>query len=110
MISYRIIAPLLIPKLKRSLECKELKLFGFMWERNTGEQKIEIVDENGTHVIKGAISINEILNEGMGKKLVNLLDKEYKGWNTLIGVIDTQNKKITLIFKENEHTIGTRIY
>ena len=81
-----------------------------MWERNTGEQKIEIVDENGTHVIKGAISINEILNEGMGKKLVNLLDKEYKGWNTLIGVIDTQNKKITLIFKENEHTIGTRIY
>ena len=40
MISYRIIAPLLIPKLKRSLECKDLKQFGFMWERNTGEQKM----------------------------------------------------------------------
>jgi hypothetical protein len=110
MISYRIIAPLIIPKLKKSLESKDLKQFGFMWERNTGRQKIEIEDEKGRRIIEGIVSINEILTEGIGKKLVSLLDKEYKGWNTLIGLIDTQNKKITLIFKQDEHTIGTRIY
>jgi hypothetical protein len=110
MISYRIIAPLIIPKLKRSLGSKDLKQFCFMWERNTGQQTIEITDENGSRIIEGVVSLNEILTEGIGKKLVSLLDKEYKGWNTLIGLIDTQKKKITLIFKENEHTIGTRVY
>jgi hypothetical protein len=110
MISYRIIAPLIIPKLKRSLECKHLEQFCFLWDRNTGQQKIEVKDENGTRIIEGVISLNEILTEGIGKKLVSLLDKEYKGWNRLIGLIDTNKKKITFIFKENEHTIGTRIY
>ena len=110
MISYRIIAPLIIPKLKRSLGSKDLKQFCFMWERNTGQQTIEITDENGSRIIEGVVSLNEILTEGIGKKLVSLLDKEYKGWNTLIGLIDTQKKKITLIFKENEYTIGTRVY
>lgn len=110
MISYRIIAPLIIPKLKRSIGSKELKQFGFLWERNTGNQKIEILDESGHRIIEGVVSINEILTEGIGKKLVSLLDKEYKGWNTLIGLIDTEKKKITLIFKENANTIGTRIY
>ena len=110
MISYRIIAPLIIPKLKKSLQSNDLKTFCFLWERNTGKQTIEVTDENGTRIIEGVISINEILTEGIGKKLVSLLDKEYKGWNTLIGLIDTDKKKITFIFKENEHTIGTRIY
>jgi hypothetical protein len=110
MISYRIIAPLIIPKLKKSTGSKDLKQFCFLWKRNTGEQKIEILDENGTRVIEGVVSINEILTEGIGRKLVSLLDKEYKGWNTLIGLIDTQTKKITLIFKQDEHTIGNRIY
>ena len=110
MISYRIIAPLIIPKLKKSTGSKDLKQFCFLWERNTGAQKIEILDENGTRTIEGVVSINEILTEGIGRKLVSLLDKEYKGWNTLIGLIDTQTKKITLIFKQDEHTIGTRIY
>jgi hypothetical protein len=110
MISYRIIAPLIVLKLKKSLGSKELKQFCFLWERNTGSQKIEITDENGSRIIEGVVSINEILTEGMGKRLVSLLDKEYKGWNTLIGLIDTQKKKITLIFKQDEHTIGTRIY
>lgn len=110
IISYGLIAPLIIPKLKRSLGSKDLKQFCFMWERNTGQQTIEITDENGSRIIEGVVSLNEILTEGIGKKLVSLLDKEYKGWNTLIGLIDTQKRKITLIFKKDEHTIGTRVY
>jgi hypothetical protein len=110
MISYRIIAPLIIPKLKRSLESKDLKQFCFLWDRQSGSQLIEIKDERGTRIIEGVISINEILTEGIGRKLVSLLDKEYKGWNRLIGLIDTEKKQITFIFKENEHTIGTRVY
>jgi len=110
MISYRIIAPLIIPKLKRSLNSVDLKTFCFVWNRNTGQQTIEVTDENGIRIIEGIISINEILTQGIGRKLVSLLDKEYKDWNTLIGLIDTQNKKIIFQFKKDEHTIGTRIY
>jgi hypothetical protein len=111
MISYRIIAPLIIPKLKKSLESKDLKQFAFRWDRITGKQIIEIIDEKGPRAVEGVISMNEILSEGFGKKLVSLLDKEYKGWEILIGVIDTQTKKITLIFKDGTNTnIGTRIY
>lgn len=111
MISYRLIAPLILPKLKRSLGSKDLKQFAFRWDRVTGKQVIEIIDENGARVVDGVVSMSEILNEGFGKKLVSLLDKEYKGWEILIGSIDTQTKKITLIFKNGTNTtIGTRIY
>jgi hypothetical protein len=111
MISYRIIAPLILPKLKRSLGSKELKQFAFRWNRLTGQQTISIIDENGVRVVDGLVSMTEILNEGFGKKLVSLLDKEYKGWEILIGSIDTLTKKITFIFKNgNNTTIGTRIY
>jgi len=110
MISYRIIAPLIIPKLKSATESKELKQLCFFWNKDTSEQRMEITNEAGTKEFKGSVSIKEILTEGIGKRLLSLLEKEYPNWNILYGVIDTQTKKITFIFKHNEHTIGARIY
>lgn len=110
MISYRIIAPLIIPKLKKATESKHLKNLTFYWNKEKDEQGMWIENEEGTKVFQGSVTIKEILTEGIGKKLLNLLEKEYPGWNILYGVIDTEKKKITFIFKHNEHTIGTRIY
>jgi hypothetical protein len=110
MISYRIIAPLIMPKLKRATESKDLKQLCFFWNKDTSEQRMEITNESGTKEFHGSVSIKEILTEGIGKKLLNLLEKEYPNWNILYGVIDSEKKKITFIFKNNEHTIGTRIY
>lgn len=110
-LSYRIIAPLIIPKLKKGIGCEILYSFMFSWNKNTGEQNIESVTEMGTTQNKGTVSISEILNEGIGQKLLNALDKNYQGWETMYGIIDNQNKKITLIFKnEQRNTLGIRTY
>lgn len=110
MISYRIIAPLIIPKLKKATESKDLKNLTFFWNKEKDQQGMWIENEEGTKEFQGSVTIKEILTEGIGKKLLNLLEKEYPGWNILYGVIDTEKKKITFIFKNNEHTIGTRVY
>lgn len=110
MISYRIIAPLIIPKLKKATESKDLKNLTFFWNKEKDQQGMWIENEEGTKEFRGSVTIKEILTEGIGKKLLNLLEKEYPGWNILYGEISTEKKKITFIFKNNEHTIGTRVY
>lgn len=110
-LSYRIIAPLIVPKLKKGIECKELHSFLFSWNKSTGQQNIEFTTERGTQANTGNVSISEILNEGIGRKLISALDKTYNGWETMYGVIDTQSKKITLIFKDHgNNTLGIRTY
>jgi hypothetical protein len=110
-LSYRIIAPLIIPKLKKGIGCEVLHSFMFSWNKVTGEQNIESVSELGTQQNKGTVSISEILQEGIGQRLLTALDKTYQGWETMYGVIDNQNKKITLIFKnEQRDTLGIRTY
>lgn len=110
MISYRIIAPLIMPKLRKATQSKELKNLTFYWNKEKDEQGMWITNEEGTKQFQGSVTIKEILTEGIGKKLLTLLEKEYPGWNILYGVIDSEKKKITFIFKNNEHTIGSRIY
>jgi hypothetical protein len=110
-LSYRIIAPLIVPKLKKGIGCEILNSFLFSWNKVTGEQNIESNTEMGTQQNKGTVSISEILQEGIGQRLLTALDKTYKGWETMYGVIDNQNKKITLIFKDdNGTTLGIRTY
>jgi hypothetical protein len=51
------------------------------------------------------------MENGHGRRLIDLLDGLYKGWSDIYGLIDIQNKKITLIFKDDRgNTIGIRQY
>ena len=110
-LTYRIIAPLIVPKLKRGCESPNMESFMFSWNKNTGEQTIEISDERGSRFSNGQVSIAEIMQEGTGRRLIDLLNGLYKDWETLYGIIDINNKKITLIFKDHVHnTIGIRTY
>ena len=109
-LKYLMIAPLIVPKLKKGLKSPTMKNFCFSWNRDTSEQNVEFTDENGTHQNTGNISITEIMNDSVGNRLVDILDNVYQGWNTIYGVIDIEHKKITLIFKQNERTIGIRTY
>lgn len=110
-LSYRIIAPLIVPKLKRGCNSPNMKSFMFGWNKATGEQTIEVTDPEGTRMANNNVSISEILSEGVGGRLIHFLDETYKGWETMYGVIDIDNKKITLIFKDNgNNTLGIRTY
>lgn len=110
-LTYRIIAPLIVPKLKRGTNCPNMKSFLFSWNCKTGEQNIEVTDENGSRTSNGNVSITEIMNEGTGRRLIDLLDNLYKDWVYLYGLIDCEKKSITLIFKDNDHnTVGIRTY
>jgi hypothetical protein len=83
----------------------------FAWNKNTGDQTIEISDENGTRFSHGQVSIAEIMQEGTGKRLIDLLNGLYKDWETLYGIINISDKKITLIFKDHvNNTLGIRTY
>lgn len=109
-LKYILIAPLIVPKLKKGLNSPNMKNLCFYWDREKGNQTIEFTDEHGTHSNTGHISISEIMNDGVGNRLIDILDNLYKGWNNLYGIIDIEHKKITLIFKENDRTIGIRTY
>ena len=108
---YYILAPLIVPKLKQGCNSPTMKNFLFSWNRNTGEQMVEYSDDNGTHSGNGSVSVSEIMQDGKGRRLIDLLDGLYSGWSDIYGLIDIQNKKITLIFKNgNGQTIGIRQY
>jgi len=110
-LTYRIIAPLIVPKLKKGCNSPEMKSFMFGWNKVTGDQTIEITDPNGTRSANNNVSISEILSEGVGGRLIHYLNETYKGWEHMYGIIDTDNKKITLIFKDNgNNTLGIRTY
>jgi hypothetical protein len=109
--TYRIIAPLIVPRLKKGCDSPNMKSFMFGWNKKTGEQTIEITDPNGTRMANNNVSISEILSEGVGGRLLHYLDATYLGWEHMYGIIDTDNKKITLIFKDNgNNTLGIRTY
>lgn len=110
-LTYRIIAPLIVPKLKRATNSPNMKSFLFSWNCKNGEQNVEVTDENGSRLANGNVSITEIMNEGTGRRLIDLLDNLYKDWVHLYGLIDCEKKSITLIFKDNEgNTVGVRTY
>lgn len=110
-LTYRIIAPLIVPKLKKGCQSPNMETFMFAWNKNTGDQSIEISDEHGTRMSHGQVSIAEIMQEGTGRRLIDLLNGLYKDWETLYGIIDINNKKITLIFKDHvNNTLGVRSY
>jgi len=109
--TYRIIAPLIVPKLKKGCNSPDMKSFMFGWNKVTGEQTIEITDPEGTRNTNNNVSISEILSEGVGGRLIHFLDETYKGWETMYGIINIENKSITLIFKDNgNNTLGIRTY
>lgn len=110
-LKYYILAPLIVPKLKQGCNSPSMKNFLFTWNRNTGEQSVEYSDDNGTHSGNGSVSVSEIMEDGKGRRLIDLLDGLYTGWSDIYGLIDIENKKITLIFKNGTgQTIGIRQY
>ena len=109
-LKYTLIAPLIVPKLKKGLNSPTMKNFCFYWHRNTGEQTVEFTDADGTHLNTGQISITEIMHDKVGNRLIDLLDGLYQGWDNMYGIIDIEKRKITLIFKQNGNTIGIRTY
>lgn len=110
-LKYYILAPLIVPKLKDGCNSPSMKNFLFTWNRETGNQNVEYTDDNGTHSGNGSVSVSDIMENGHGRRLIDLLDGLYKGWSDIYGLIDIQNKKITLIFKDDRgNTIGIRQY
>jgi hypothetical protein len=110
-LKYYMISPLIIPKIKKALSCKKLKRMNFFYNQKTGEQIIEVETENGISNTSTIISIKNLLNDGMGRKLMDHLNKTFPKWISIFCEINDDKKQITLIFlNESGEKIGTLNY
>lgn len=110
-LKYYMISPLIIPKIKKALNCRKLKRLSFFYNQKTGEQIIEVETENGTSNNSAIISISNLLNDGMGQKLMIHLNKSFPNWISIFCEINDEKKTITLIFLNvNGEKIGTLNY
>ena len=101
-LKYYVIAPLIVPKLKKGLKCEDLKRFNFFYNQKTGEQIIESETENGVNKNNAIISISGLLNDGKGRMLMDHLNKQYPNWESVFCEISPIKKEIILIFINNK--------
>lgn len=97
---YIFIAPLIIPKIKKTIGCKELFKFEFFFDRATEKQFLRVDIETGTREIEGVVSIKNLLESKYGKMVLNKIEASAPNWATIYGVIDTRKKEIIFIISD----------
>lgn len=102
-LKYYMISPLIVPKLKSGLNCKELKKFNFFYNQKTGEQIIEAETEKGINKNNAIISIKALLSDNTGQMLMNKLNTHFPDWQSVFCEINTTKKEINLIFLNAEN-------
>lgn len=106
---YIFIAPLIIPKLKRGLNCKNLIRFEFLYNKTTKKQFLRVEDESGRREIEGTINIENLINSKYGKMLIGKIDDIAPGWEQIFGIIDTIKKEIVFIILDSNGKELTKI-
>lgn len=91
-LKYRMLAPLIVPKLKKSTGRPDLQRFDFLFNKLTGEQILRATDPNGQKEITGVFDIKDLLFTEKGTWLIGQIDKVAPNWVSIYGIIEIEKK------------------
>jgi hypothetical protein len=91
-LKYYMLAPLIVPKLKKALNKPNLRKFEFLFNKETGEQVLRATDPEQTKAVTGIFDIKDLLYTEKGKFLIDQIDKHAPTWVSIYGIIDIEKK------------------
>ena len=106
MVSYFLIAPILFPKVQKSLREKGINSgilkYAIEYQIQTGSTVQSVYLESGeTHTFNGTINPEEVNSDKTGNMLISKILKKYPKAQKIIVLLDKQKKSIDFLYYDD---------
>jgi hypothetical protein len=98
LISYSFLAPIIMPRVEKDSDSKNLKRYSVFFNRDTGEVKQEVTDEKGQREFPGKIDLKDSWTNPQGKMIHKAINKECPTCTAVFFEIDQEERKVTIAY------------
>ena len=107
LISYSFLAPIILPRVEKDAQSKNLKRYSVFFDRITGEVSQQVEDENGQREFPGKIDLKNSWTNPQGKFIHKAIEKECPGCAAVFFEIDSEAKKVNIGYFDAEMNLVT---
>jgi hypothetical protein len=111
MLSYKILAPMLLPKIAENCPNETIQEYGLIFNKDTGKVvQILTTKEKGSREYVSKVDINEVFQKWPMSMVKSKIEKAQPEANEIVVLMDTHLKKIFISYTKNDQVIHTNVY